>query len=85
MAVTDDAVHVFDFKPKGFNIRVKKEVVAWPRAGLVVTKGEGSVLATRVALDWPDGGHVELDSNIGGRGIQRAADRVPQWRGRLGI
>ena len=66
MAVTDDAVHVFDFKPKGFNIKVKKEVAVWPRAGIVVTKGEGGILATRVAFDWADGGHVELDSNIGG-------------------
>jgi len=34
-----------------------------------VTKGKGGVLATRVAFDWPDGGHVELDSNIGGGGF----------------
>lgn len=69
MAVTDDAVHVFDFKPKGFNIKVKKEVATWPRAGITVTKGEGGMLATRVAFDWADGGHVELDSNIGGTGF----------------
>ena len=69
MAVTDDAVHVFDFKPKGFNIKVKKEVATWLRAGIVVTKGEGGVLATRVAFNWSDGGHVELDSNIGGGGF----------------
>ncbi len=68
MAVTDRSVHVFDFRPKGFNIKVKKEVATWSREGLVVTKGSGGMLATRVAFDWP-GAHVELDSNIGGGGF----------------
>jgi hypothetical protein len=48
LAVTDQAVHAFAYRPRGFSIRLKDQVALWRRAdlGIAVHQGELSTLLT---------------------------------------
>ena len=67
LAVTESAIHAFTFGSKWFKPVVKELVATWPRDGLRVDTAAGT-MATRVALEWPDGRRVELDLNKPDRG-----------------
>ncbi|WP_052666768.1 hypothetical protein [Nitriliruptor alkaliphilus] len=64
VAVTDDAIHLFDFRPKGSSIKVKDEVAVWPRATTRVHSAKEGTLATRLVIDLEHERHtIELDAN----------------------
>jgi hypothetical protein len=66
VAVTDSAIHLFAYRQGRSSVKIKSEVGTWSRDGLRVTVSDGR-MANLVGFDFPDGGHVELESsNLGG-------------------
>jgi hypothetical protein len=62
VAVTPTRLVVFEFRPSGTSIRLKRHVADWPRPGLTVTS-EDTTLAERLTFTFADGEVVRLDSN----------------------
>jgi hypothetical protein len=60
-ALTDSALHVLEAKPKGFNWKVKRHVVAWPRASFTAAPMEGRMTG-QVAITFTDGTTVQLEA-----------------------
>ena len=63
LALTDDKVYVFGFKPSGRGIKVKEPLAVWDRNGVVVNVTGESALAKRLMFQLGTGETVELDSN----------------------
>ena len=63
IAVTDESVYVFDYKPKGTGIKIKDTVAIWDRGSVRVTTTEEGTLADRLAVQLGDGEAIQLDSN----------------------
>jgi hypothetical protein len=62
LAVTDSALHVFDYSPKRNSVKIKGEVATWNRADLQVKAADGK-LATTLTFEFSDGGQVQLEAN----------------------
>jgi hypothetical protein len=63
VAATDDKVYVFDFKPKGFGVKIKETVAVWDRGSVRVTAVSEGTLADRLVVQVGEGEPIELDSN----------------------
>jgi len=63
VAVTDDSVYVFDYKPKGTGIKIKDTVAVWDRDSVRVSATEEGTLADRLVIQLGDGEAIQLDSN----------------------
>ena len=46
IAVGTDTVYAFDYKPRGFKFKIKKEAARWPRNQVTVTAEETSTMIT---------------------------------------
>ena len=67
IAVGPGTVFAFDFKPRGFNYKIKKEVARWPRDEIDVETERGSgmarlVLTTKAGETYP----LEITTALGG-------------------
>jgi len=67
IAVGPQSIYAFDFKPRGFNYKIKKEVARWPRDEITVETERGSgmarlVLTTRSGETYP----LEITTALGG-------------------
>lgn len=63
VAATDDAVYVFDFKPRGTGIKIKDTVAVGDRGAVRVTATSEGALADRLVVDIGEAEVIELDSN----------------------
>ena len=63
LAVTHDKVYAFDFKPKGFGLKIKETAAVWDRAAVRVAPTSEGVLADRLEVRIGDAEPIELDSN----------------------
>lgn len=63
LALTEDKVYVFGFKPRGFGIKVKDPIAVWDRSGVVVSVTGESAVAKHLHFQLSDGEAIELDSN----------------------
>jgi hypothetical protein len=63
VAATDDAVYVFDYKPKGTGIKIKDTVAVWDRGSVRVTPSAEGTLADRLVVHLGEGHAIELDAN----------------------
>ncbi|MEL7207984.1 MAG: hypothetical protein AAGK32_07075 [Actinomycetota bacterium] len=62
VAVSDDTVHVFDYKPKGTKVKVKDEVATWARSDLRVERAKEGAVASRIVFHLPGDETIELDA-----------------------
>jgi hypothetical protein len=67
IAVGPQSIYAFDFKPRGFNYKIKKEVARWPRDETTVETDRGSgmarlVLTTKTGETYP----LEITTALGG-------------------
>jgi len=67
IAVGPEAIYAFDYKPKGFNYKIKKQVARWPRDEITVETERGSgmarlVLTTKTGETYP----LEMATAMGG-------------------
>ena len=67
IAVGPKSIFAFDFKPRGFNYKIKKEVARWPRDETTVETERGSgiarlVLTTKTGDTYP----LEITTALGG-------------------
>ena len=63
VAVTDDEVVFFPFKPKGRGIKATDPIVAWPRSSVAANITSESTLAKRIQFQVAGEEPIELDSN----------------------
>lgn len=61
VALTPSNVHVFGYKPRGTSWKIKEEAARWPRAGLRVERGEGT-MTKQLTMTLEDGQTVSLES-----------------------
>ena len=45
IAVGPQSIYAFDYKPKGFNFKIKKQVARWPKDEVSVDSQRGSMMA----------------------------------------
>jgi hypothetical protein len=68
-ALTPTTLHVFDVKPRGTGVKVKKHVASFPRNAFSASHGEGKV-TDQVTLVLQDGQQISLESmSIGAKGF----------------
>lgn len=74
MALTDEAIHVYGYKPKGFGgIKVKRQVAVWPREGIRVELDPAGTVTTRATFHTPQRPVVlEVPTAMGGDAILAA-------------
>jgi hypothetical protein len=64
LAVTDDKVYVFEFKPTGLNVKVKDPLVIWDRSQMTAERLKEGGMWDRLRLHVPDRDEpLDLTSN----------------------
>jgi hypothetical protein len=79
VAVTEDTVHAFKYKPRGWTLKLGDEVAVWQRAGLRVT-AQDTALTMRVTLEAPaEGETIVFDTGkaMVGNDLVRALSGAP--------
>jgi len=84
IAVGRDHIYAFDFKPRGFKYKIKKEVARWPKNEIRVTRDNSPavshfVLTTATGETYP----LEVPTMLGGKELVRFfldsfEERVPE-------
>lgn len=70
IAVGSESIHAFDYAPKGFKFKIKKEVARWPRGKVKVVAERGSMMTT-FAISTPSGDNyaLEIPTMMGGKDL----------------
>lgn len=70
IAVGSESIHAFDYAPKGFKFKIKKEVARWPRDKVTVAAESTSMMTTFV-IGTPSGQSyaLEIPTMMGGRAL----------------
>jgi NaMN:DMB phosphoribosyltransferase len=74
-AITDKAVHVFDYRQKRVDIKLKNELAVWPREGLRLT-AERSSATTQVTVALADGTTYAMEYTNMGAGFNEPGLRL---------
>lgn len=74
-AITDSAVHVFDYRQKRVNIKLKDELAVWPREGLQIT-AERSKTTTQITITVSDGSIYAMEYVNMGAGFNEPGLRL---------
>lgn len=65
LAVTENKVHAFKYRPRGWSLKLGDEVAVWERAAVVVS-AERAALSTHVTLESPgEGERIVFDTGKG--------------------
>jgi len=68
IAVGSKSIYAFDFAPRGFNYKIKKEVVRWPRNEVSVESKNSGVMATfTLTTGSGESYSFEITTAMGGR------------------
>ena len=68
IAVGSTSIYAFDYAPRGFKFKIKKEVARWPRDEVSVVTEKSRTMATFVlTLDSGESYHFELPTIMGGK------------------
>ena len=68
IAVGTNTVYAFDYKPRGFKFKIKKEVARWPRSGLsVAVEKTGSMTAFSLNTAEGESYALEVATMMGGK------------------
>ena len=68
IAVGESNIYAFDYKPRGFKFKIKKEVARWPRNEVRLTSEETSMMITFILTTSPDNSYpLEVPIAMGGR------------------
>jgi hypothetical protein len=68
IAVGSKSIYAFDFAPRGFNYKIKKEVVRWPRDEVSVESKNTGVMATfTLTTGSGESYSFEITTAMGGR------------------
>jgi trehalose/maltose hydrolase-like predicted phosphorylase len=70
VAVGEHGVYAFSFKPRGFKMKVKKEVRRWNRADVAIAGGDGTRIKS-FSLCAPEG-HYDFEATTMNRDDQNA-------------
>jgi hypothetical protein len=68
IAVGESTIYAFDYKPRGFKFKIKKEVARWPKNEVSLTSGETSMMITFILTIGSDESYpLEVPIMMGGR------------------
>jgi hypothetical protein len=68
IAVGESTIYAFDYKPRGFKFKIKKEVARWPRNEVRLTSEETSMMITFILTTSSDESYpLEVPIMMGGR------------------
>ncbi|MGD8456553.1 MAG: hypothetical protein PVF83_09225 [Anaerolineales bacterium] len=68
IAVGDTNIYAFDYAPKGFKFKIKKEVARWPKSGVQVEAERGRAMTNFViAADSGEHYSLEIPTMMGGK------------------
>jgi hypothetical protein len=68
IAVGSKSIYAFDFAPRGFNYKIKKEVVRWPRDEIrVESKNTGAMATFTLTTGSGESYSFEITTVMGGR------------------
>jgi len=68
IAVGPTTIYAFDFAPRGFNYKIKKEVARWPRKKVqVVSENTGGMATFVLTIDSGESYPFEMATFMGGR------------------
>ena len=68
IAVGESTIYAFDYKPRGFKFKIKKEVARWPRNEVSLTSEETSMMITFILTTGSDESYpLEVPIVMGGR------------------
>ena len=68
IAVGTNSIYAFDYAPRGFNFKIKKEVVRWPRDEIrVESKNTGAMATFTLAAGSGESYSFEIPTMMGGR------------------
>jgi len=68
IAVGSKFIYAFDFAPRGFNYKIKKEVVRWPRGEVsVASKNTGAMATFALTTGSGESYHFEIPTMMGAR------------------
>ena len=68
IAVGSKSIYAFDFAPRGFNYKIKKEVARWPRGEVSVESKNSGVMATfTLTTGSGESYSFEITTAMGGR------------------
>ena len=68
IAVGSKSIYAFDYAPRGFNFKIKKEVVRWPRDEVRVdSKNSGAMATFTLTMDSGESYSFEIPTMMGGR------------------
>jgi len=72
IAVGSEHVYAFDYRPRGFKFKIKKEAARWPRRELTVDADQGTAMC-RFTLETGSGErhHLEVTTLMGGEKLVR--------------
>jgi len=68
IAVGDKTIYAFDYAPRGFNFKIKKEVARWPKSAVKVEAEKSRMMVTFV-ISTDSGEHysLEIPTMMGGK------------------
>ncbi len=68
IAVGESNIYAFDYKPRGFKFKIKKEAARWPRNEVSLTSEETSMMITFILTTGSDESYpLEVPIMMGGR------------------
>ena len=68
IAVGSKSIYAFDYTPRGFNFKIKKEVARWPKDEVSVVANKTKMMATFVlTTDSGDSYNFEVPTMMGGK------------------
>ena len=68
IAVGSKSIYAFDYAPRGFNFKIKKEVARWSKEEVTVeSKNTGAMASFILTTDSGESFHLEVPTMMGGR------------------
>ncbi|MFN2151533.1 MAG: hypothetical protein ACK2T5_08055 [Anaerolineales bacterium] len=68
IAVGSNSIYAFDYAPKGFNFKIKKEVARWPKDEVSVeVKKTGAMVTFTLTTSSGEDYHLEVPTMMGGK------------------